>query len=240
MKLGRVTAVLGGTFDPPHVGHLKAIEGLIRECGVARVLVLPTPAPPHKPSTASVDQRIEMATIAFGALGPDVLLDWREYERAKRQATGQPIYTFDTLLELRREHRELAFVVGSDQLEKLPSWRRFPELLSLSHWIVLERKPRGHEKALSVLQEWAASGLVRRGPRSDEPAWDIRVPLPVEAGGPLRSPPQLWLVPTPAPEVSSTSLREQMALRGQVDASALPPGIEAYLKANHLYGMGAS
>jgi nicotinate-nucleotide adenylyltransferase len=229
-ELAGVTAVLGGTFDPPHNGHLKAIEGLIQDCGVAQVLVLPTPSPPHKPSTASPKQRVEMAEIAFGNLGTQVRLDWREFARAKRQPAGQPIYTYETLLELRREHPNLAFVIGSDQLEKLPTWKRFPELLSLCHWIVLQRKPGGHERALKALQEWTVSGLVKPAAHTETLEWTIRSSSRATS---------LWLVPTPAPEVSSTFIREQLAKSGQQPDGTLAPQIALYLKTHRLYGMKA-
>jgi nicotinate-nucleotide adenylyltransferase len=240
---GNVTAVFGGTFDPPHLGHVRAIEGLIRDCKVGRVLVLPTPNPPHKPSIATPEQRSEMVKLAFAGLGrelgcgpEDVVIDWREVERAKRLPAGRPIYSYDTLQELRREHKNVAFVIGSDQLEKLPSWHRFPDVLGLCHWIVLERKPAGHERALKALQEWDASGLVRRSERTELPLWEIRLG-PSPGGG---SACWLWLTPTPAPEVSSTSIREELARSGKLSLPALPPAVEAYLKAQHLYGMGAS
>jgi nicotinate-nucleotide adenylyltransferase len=70
--------------------------------------------------------------------GP-VELDTREIERHRRNPAA-PIYSFDTIQELKKEIPNLAFVVGTDQWTNLPQWHRFQELLGLCHWIVLKRK----------------------------------------------------------------------------------------------------
>lgn len=220
----QVTAVFGGTFDPPHLGHREAAFGLLREPGVGRVLVMPSASPPHKPMLASAEDRMRMSQLNFG---PDsrMQVSALEIERA-RQSSG-PSYSFDTLQELKQSHPELAFVIGTDQLQALSSWHRFPEILSLSHWLVLARKPDGAKPALQTLAEWEASGLARRaagnGPQG-QPAWQLK-------GGT-----HLLLVETRAPALSSSQIRENLAKSGLPPENSLALEVWAHLKQTGLYG----
>ncbi len=214
------TALFGGRFDPPHLGHLEAVRGLFREPGVGHVRVLPSPTPAHKPAVASASARVELARLCFAGV-PEVELDLREVERAAREPS-RPTYTFDTLSELRRDRPALAFVLGSDQLESMEaSWHRFPDLLGLVDWIVLERKGSLGAPARQTLQRWEATGLAR-----PESAVDWR----------LRAGTRLRLCPTDAPALSSTSIREAIARTGQPPRDALPEQVSAYLKRHRLYG----
>ncbi|MDR3606856.1 MAG: nicotinate (nicotinamide) nucleotide adenylyltransferase [Oligoflexia bacterium] len=227
-----VTAVFGGRFDPPHQGHLEAVRGLFANPGVRRVLVLPSPTPPHKPAAASAEQRLAMTRLTFqpsldNRLPAEVQIDLREFERSHAKPS-QPTYSFDTLSEMRREYGEtLAFVIGTDQLENLSKWHRFPEILGLCHWIVLERKDSNAAKGLKTLSEWEASGLAARGPAS---SWSLKPAF----GMPKTS---LILIPTPARAISSTAIREALALKGEVPENQLPAAVYAYLKNGGVYGI---
>ena len=225
-----ITALFGGTFDPPHLGHREAIKGLFTIPGVQRVWVIPSPAPPHKPSIASPEQRIAMARLCFMD-GPEpfvknVELNFVELERSVR-SPEQPTYSFDTIAELKRQNPKLAFVIGTDQLEKLNTWSRFPALLGLCHWLVLARKPQGEAKAMNTLKVWESSGLCRHEPTS---------PHGLHGVWRLREGTILKLVPTEAPEISSTLIRETIGRTGSPPENTLSQSISAYLKANRLYG----
>jgi nicotinate-nucleotide adenylyltransferase len=217
IRWSEVSAVFGGRFDPPHLGHVEAVRGLFREPGVRRVFVVPSAQPPHKAAAATAAQRLEMARAAFAGLGGDVIVDDRELRRAG------PSYSYDTLQELRRETPELAFVVGADQLRDLRTWHRFPEILGLAHWIVLARKPDGEALTGATLREWESAGLAR----PERGGWRL-------AGGRV-----LIAVPTAAPAVSSTAVREAIGRTGQAPEGTVSEGISAYLKQNRLYGTGA-
>jgi nicotinate-nucleotide adenylyltransferase len=215
MNWHEVTAVFGGTFDPPHLGHREAIAGLFKNPGVSRALVIPSFIPPQKPQAVSSDHRVAMAKLCFSSLS-EVTVDTREIERGKR--TAQPSYTFDTLQELKKDYSKLAFVLGSDQLQNLPTWHRFPEILGLCHWIVLARRPDGDHQALKTLAEWQAGGLVKQSN-------------------------QLWKTPTgttigvfetPARHVSSRNIRENLALGRPEDDLAAE--VKAYLMEHRIYG----
>jgi nicotinate-nucleotide adenylyltransferase len=212
----QITAVLGGTFDPPHVGHLVAARGLLANPGVRQVLVLPSAAPPHKPAIATAPQRLDMAKLTFGA---EFRIDPRELERA---SSGRPSYTYDTLRELNREipPDRTAFVIGTDQLAGLPRWNRFPDVVGLCHWIVLKRQGAGGVR--EALAPLLASNLLRS---LDEDRFQV-----------VSGDRTLVIVPTSAPELSSTGIRQTIALEGRAPEAFVTPEVSAYLKLHRIYG----
>jgi len=227
-RWSEMIALFGGRFDPPHRGHSEAIRGLFKAPGVRQVWIIPSPTPPHKAAAATIEHRVELARLGLletqsvtdaGA----IRIDLREVERAKARPE-LPTYTFDTLQEIRRETTQIAFVIGTDQLEQLSSWHRFPEVLGLSHWIVLARRPNGLGRCQIVLNEWEASGLVQKAPEMG--VWWIK-----------GTDSFLNLVPTEAPEVSSTRIREQLARAGEPPQDSVSGPVLAYLKQNRLYGI---
>jgi nicotinate-nucleotide adenylyltransferase len=152
----------------------------------------------------------------------EVRLDTRELVRAHSSAYS-PTYSYDTLIELQKDFPQLAFVIGADQLASLHTWHRFPELLGLCHWIVLERKPDGSPLARQTLQEWTASGLTRS---LQDSTWKIS-----------NYSKYLTLVPTHAPFISSTAIRESISRSGTTGEGLLSPTVLAYLKDHRLYGI---
>ena len=130
----RPLAILGGTFDPVHLGHLRAAWEAA-EALDAEVRLMPAHVPPHRPApVASAVQRVAILRAAL--TGQDRLtLDTRELDR-----TG-PSYTFDTLAALRAEigARPLVLLIGSDAFAGLPHWHRWRELFALAHFGVLTR-----------------------------------------------------------------------------------------------------
>lgn len=227
-----VTATLGGRMDPPHLGHREAAAGLLKHPGVRTVLVIPSATPPHKPAQASAAQRAKMTQLAFGRSVAHPLpestlaaiqVDEIELKRAQREPS-RPSYSFDTILELRQRYSRLAFVVGADQFQDLHLWHRFPEILSLCHWIVLERKPNGQDLTLKTCQEWSSSGLIEA---VGTDLWKVR-----------NSTSFIHSVATEAPALSSTQIRKEIATQGSPPACSLLPEVEAYLKDQQLYGIG--
>jgi nicotinate-nucleotide adenylyltransferase len=225
-----VIALFGGTFDPPHLGHREAVKGLFAEPGVKRVLVLPSPNPPHKPSFTPLEHRLEMTRLNFcpttgdSSYPAEVEIDLREITRSA-SAPGKS-YTYDTLQDLRRDIPDLAFVIGSDQLRDLERWHRFPEILELCHWIVLERNPDGGPLANKLVQSWLSTGVLHALPgSSDMRTWRIR-----------QGHTCLRLATTQAPSISSTEIRQKISLSGTLPQDGLLPEVLDYLKRNNVYG----
>lgn len=214
-------AILGGRFDPIHSGHVEAARGVLNHPGAREIFVMPTPQPAHKDTLAGATERFAMARAAFEGLGLPVRIDERELSRHVR--TGLPTYSFDTLSELKAEMSDVSFVLGTDQFAAIPSWHRFPEVLDLCHWIVLERKgdDGGAHEFARTIAELQRTRLIR----------------PID--------PTLWqtsqgrfigLFPTDAPAQSSTEIRAEIAKHGEPPAGRLPEPVRAYLKASGLYG----
>jgi len=129
-------ALLGGTFDPLHCGHLEGARDVLARSGCDRVLLLPSAAPPHRePPEASAADRLEMVRRAVAGV-PGLEADGRELMR------DGPSYSVDTLLSIRAElghEAALGMVIGADALARLDSWDRWRELTALAHLLVLDR-----------------------------------------------------------------------------------------------------
>ena len=126
--------LLGGTFNPPHVGHLICAQEAREQLGLDRVELVPVHSPPHKevPADPGADVRLELCRAAVA--GDDGLgICEIELEREG------PSFTVDTLRALHAEDRELTFIVGGDMALSLPSWREPAEILRLARLGVAER-----------------------------------------------------------------------------------------------------
>lgn len=128
--------LFGGTFDPVHMGHLRAAEE-IRECfGLDEVYFIPSALPPHKQSShvTPPEHRLEMLRLAIDS---NAHFDICDYE-IKRQSTS---YTIETLRYLTQTHpeRDYYFIVGHELFAEIESWREYHKLFSLSNFIVMTR-----------------------------------------------------------------------------------------------------
>ena len=123
MRLG----IFGGTFSPPHIGHINACLAFSKAAGLDRLLVMPTFLPPHKEydGEASCEDRLEMARRAFSSV-PGAEVSPLEIER------GGKSYTYLTLEELSGEDTELYFLCGTDMLLSLDTWMCFEKVFSLA------------------------------------------------------------------------------------------------------------
>ncbi len=131
----RPLAILGGTFDPIHLGHLR-MAWEAAELLDAEVRLLPAHVPPHRPQpVATATQRVELLTLALRGQ-QRLTIDTRELSREG------PSFSIDTLLDLRGEigpERPLVLLLGADAWSGLPSWHRWQELLSQAHIGILAR-----------------------------------------------------------------------------------------------------
>jgi nicotinate-nucleotide adenylyltransferase len=128
--------ILGGAFDPVHVGHLRLALEVAEQLELEEVRLVPSANPPHRdPHVASGEQRIAMLEAAV-ADTPAVTVDDREIRRAGTS------WTVLTLEELRAEFpdRSLCLLVGEDAFLGLPDWHRAAEILELAH-VAVARRP---------------------------------------------------------------------------------------------------
>lgn len=173
----RLIGVFGGTFDPIHLGHLRAAEELREGLGLDEVLLLPAARPPHRDApAATAAQRLAMVERAVAGV-PGLRVDARELER------DGPSYMVTTLESLRVDHPDaaLCLLLGADAFLALAGWHRWERLIELAH-IGVAHRPGW---ALEAAGDGPVARLLRahRGDAADlraAPAGRV-VPLPITA-----------------------------------------------------------
>ena len=127
--------ILGGTFDPVHLGHVGLAEDVYRHCKMSEVRLIPLYTPPHREMpVASPEQRLNMLRLAT-VNSPGLIIDERELERKGVS------YSVDTLRSLRLEDGEvpLCMVMGADAFLSFHNWKDWQEISSLAHLVVINR-----------------------------------------------------------------------------------------------------
>lgn len=131
--------VFGGTFNPVHLGHLRAAEETREALGLERVLFVPAKIPPHKEARAVAPPEVRLDLVCRAVEGnPAFAVSDLELRRAG------PSYSVDTLGELRSglgRNDRLWFLVGSDAFREIHTWYRYPELFALADVAVMSRPP---------------------------------------------------------------------------------------------------
>lgn len=133
----RKVGIMGGTFDPIHVGHLILAEGAYGQFGLETVLFMPSGNPPHKPhreGRASLEERIEMVRLA---ISDNVHFSLSLAEAHEKGYT----YTAETLQQLTEEHpdTEYYFIMGADSLFHFEEWKDPEKIARLAHLVVATR-----------------------------------------------------------------------------------------------------
>ena len=198
--------IYGGTFDPPHWGHITAARAAMEQLGLDKLVLIPDRVPPHKAlpeGSASPEQRLEMAALAAAELGKRAEVSDRELRR------DGPSYTSDTLAALREEYPEdtLWLLMGSDMFLSLQTWHAPEKIMALARIAPFSREAADESAAFAAQQ----SRLER--------AYGA----------------QIQIVQNPeVRELSSTEVRAALAAgRG---SDLLPPAVYGYVLREHLYG----
>ena len=126
--------IYGGTFSPPHNGHVKAAKAFMEQMWLDILYVIPTAIPPHKEMSVSVsaEDRLAMTRLAFRDV-EGVYVSDMEIQR------GGKSYTVDTLRELSGEDRRLFLLCGTDMMLTLDRWRAADEIFKLSYPVYIRR-----------------------------------------------------------------------------------------------------
>lgn len=207
--------ILGGTFDPIHIGHLAAAEAARTALNLTRLLIIPTRTPPHRPMQpiASTYHRFAMAALAAA--------DRPEYRVSDIEVSGPgPSYTAHTLRRLHASGHTAAnlfFIVGADAFADITSWHDYPAVLNGCQYVVVTRP--GHPQ----------QALRDRLPTLNSMMHAVPPPLPSQ-----RALPSIMLIDAVTPDVSSSRIRRLLADGGSV-AGMLPPIVEAYARKHELY-----
>ena len=208
MKIG----IYGGTFNPPHLGHLAAARAAVAALKLDRLVLVPASVPPHKElpaGSAAPEQRLAMTAIAADQLHlPDVAEVWEvELERAGKS------YTADTLRQAaeRWPGAELWLLMGTDMFLTLQHWHQPEVILSLAGVCAFGRTERDGEEVFAPQREF----LAKRYPGCR--VVTISIPDLVD--------------------ISSTALRETLA--GGTGGEYLSPAVYGYILREGLYGTNA-
>ncbi|MGV8843899.1 MAG: nicotinate-nucleotide adenylyltransferase [Pseudomonas sp.] len=208
----RRIGILGGTFNPIHIGHLRGALEVAEQFGLDEVRLLPNALPPHR-EAPRVAASHRLAMVACAVAGePALRVDDRELKRDK------PSYSIDTLESLRAElaeHDQLFMLLGWDAFCGLPTWHRWEELLEHCHILVLQR-PDADSDAPQVLRDLLAARSV-----SD----------PQALSGPGGQLAFVWQMPL---AVSATQIRASLAEAKSV-RFLVPDAVLAYIHAHGLY-----
>jgi nicotinate-nucleotide adenylyltransferase len=206
--------ILGGTLDPIHCGHLAAATAVRDAFDLPRVLVVPSHVPPHRPvqPVASPFHRFAMAALAVSGMAR------LEASDDELRSDG-PSYTADTLERLHARGfwaSQILFITGADAFAEIATWRRYPAVLDLAHFVVVARP--GHD----------IDALAERLP-------DLRSRMR-PAGAPARTDAGtlIFLLEAATPDVSSTLIRERVR-RGETLTGLVPPLVDTHIRQHHLY-----
>lgn len=212
----RCIALLGGSFDPVHNGHVALADYFIGLFQPDELRIIPAGNPWQKHGLqASGEDRIAMVRRAFGAQKIPVQIDQQEIRRSR--AT----YTIETLQAIRKEvgpDVSLIFLIGADQLQHLNTWQSWQQLFDYAHICAAARPGFAMDASAipgSVAQEFA---------RRDAPPQQIRTTAHGLA----------CLAPDLAVDISATELRAALQ-RGEHPVSLVPSGVLDYIEQHHLY-----
>ncbi|MEH6516000.1 MAG: nicotinate-nucleotide adenylyltransferase [Halioglobus sp.] len=206
-------AILGGTFNPIHFGHLRCAIELTEQLGLEQTRLMPSAQPPHRAQpSCSASHRAAMVELA---VAEESLLrcDQRELKRSG------PSYTIDSLCELRKElgpDVSLSLAMGLDALHGLASWHCWESLLDHAHIVVMTR-PGWALPAQGQVAEWLDRHKTNRR--------DAITELP---NG------NVWLQELRPLPISSTEIRSLLQ-SGQSARYLLPESVLDYIQSNELY-----
>lgn len=211
MKLG----LLGGTFNPIHLAHLRIAEAAREAAGLEQVLFIPAADPPHKPLAYNVPFKMRYEMVQ------EAIADHPKFSVSDIEAQLQgKSYTVETLKALHkvRPADELHFIIGSDSFLEIGSWHRFGELFSLASLVVVTRPGSSVTEPLMQLPK-EVKGQFKQ---------DNAVCLRHDSGTTIRFVEDCTL------DISSSHLRERIAL-GRSVRYLVPKEVENYIAQKELY-----
>lgn len=149
-------AIYGGTFSPPHNGHVRAAEAFFVAACPDRLLIIPTATPPHKALVpgATAEDRLAMCRLAFSGIARTEVSDIELRREGKS-------YTVDTLRALSAEGRRLALLTGTDMFLTLEGWYRAAEIFALADIYVMRRFDDGGDAIFAKAEEYRARYAAR-------------------------------------------------------------------------------
>ncbi|WNO09502.1 nicotinate-nucleotide adenylyltransferase [Teredinibacter sp. KSP-S5-2] len=209
-------AILGGSFDPVHNGHLSLAADAVQQVDAQQLRFVPCHVPPHKESLwATNEQRVAMLHLALGEYNGigHAEVDTRELEKTDVS------YTVETLEQLRHElgqGQPLVFILGWDSFRALPNWYRWQELLSLTN-IAVAGRPGIKQDQLPAEIERLQEKMVKPDQLHYSPCGYIAA------------------LETRPVDVSSTTIRTLLKKRDSRARDLMPKSVYGYIQEHQLY-----
>lgn len=216
MTAARRLGVLGGTFDPIHFGHLDAAEAARAALELDEVLFIPAHDPPHKPADPHASAFHRFALVALA------IQEWPGFRVSDMELDREGAsYTADTLRALHAggwEPQQIFFTLGADAFAEIATWKEFPRVLDLAHFVVVARPGTTVHEALA------------RTPELERRARQVSGDARAEQQGT-----GIYLVEARTRNVSSTIVRERLAGGGGID-DLVPGAVARHIVTHNLYG----
>jgi nicotinate-nucleotide adenylyltransferase len=218
MTHGSRIGILGGTFDPVHVGHVETALAAQRALDLDRVLLMPSGTPPHRqqPPLASRFHRFAMVALAVNGVAHLAVSDLEIGEAG-------PSYTFDTLTRLHASGltgSQIFFITGADAFAEIETWNRYPDVLDMAHFVVVSRP--GHPAPAIADAVPSLAPRLRAGARDGSAA--------VASARQL----DIYVVDAPTPDISSTDVRQRLTTGVPIDG-LVPETVRIYIAQHGLY-----
>lgn len=144
----RKIGILGGTFNPPHLGHLIIADQVKNQLGLEKVLFIPSANPPHKTEKKTIEASHRIAMVLESIKNDDGFsLDDSEVKR------GGKSYTYDTIVKLKEEYPdvEFYFIIGADMVEDLKNWYKIDELVQIVQFVAVNRPAYSLDTSFPVI-----------------------------------------------------------------------------------------
>lgn len=166
--------IMGGTFNPIHIGHLIAAEEVLNNLNLDNILFIPSGNPPHKEENKieTSEHRLQMVKLAISKNNRFSVSDM-EIKRVGKT------YTYDTLVELHKIYygNQLYFIIGYDTLKELYTWKSIEDVCRLCSFVVVNRssnKDDMNKEIFKIKKKYAADILVVDIPNIEISSTDIR------------------------------------------------------------------
>jgi len=207
------TGLVGGTFDPFHLGHLAVAHAAQFALALDEVRIIPARVPPHRPVQPQTSAPHRFAMAALGVANERGLV----VDDIELAANG-PSFTASTLARFHARGytaSQLFFIIGADAFAEIASWHRYPAVLDAAHFAVVTRP-----------------GTTLDQLRSRLPV--LRDRMTTAAAAATAVAPQIILIEGETPDVSSTEIR-RLAARGDSVDGLVTPSVAAYIAQHSLY-----
>lgn len=222
MQNGKKTGIIGGSFNPVHLGHLRAAEVIREHFSLERVLFIPAAINPQKSDEEMADPRTryEMLRIATQ--------DNPYFEVSDIELNREgPSYTIDTLTELRNSYPENHhyFIMGSELFSQITSWKNYSELFNYSNFIVVKRpgsEPFEAEKYIPLEMKDDFRYVKEHSKINHEVIFEHKTSH------------KIHFITIQGYELSSTMIRN-LLIKGSSIRYLVPRKLEQYIQSNNIY-----